>query len=157
MKNKKSFGFLFVASLTLLSCNSGSFASAEKVKNTDQLLTELKMQEKKYPLIYLSVDADIKENRIKIKEENEIRNAEYLTDGSTIYGSIKNTATMAEFKDLVLRLTYYSNTGSEIESKDFPINEFFAPKSINNFRLKVYPPESMTKFGIDIKNASAVD
>lgn len=157
MKNKKTLGFLFVTSLTFISCNSGSFASSGKTKNPEELMTELKMQEKKYPLIYLKVDAEMTENRIKIKDAGVLQSEEYVTDGSTIYGTIKNTATMAEFKDLVVTLTYYSNTGSEIESKDYPINDFFGPKSVDKFKLKVYPPESMAKFGIEIKNARAVD
>jgi|ERR1700752_2125269 len=157
MKNKKTLGFLFVASFTFISCNSGSFASVENSKTPDELMRELKKQEERSPLIYLSVDADLKENRIKIKEAESFHSEEYVSDGSTLHGTIKNTAIMAEFKDIVVTLTYYSNTGDEIESRDFPINDFLGPKSINKFKLKVYPPESMVKFGVDIKNASAVD
>jgi len=157
MKNKKTLGFLFVASFTFISCNSDYFASIENSKSSDELLMDLKMQEERYPLIYLTVDADISENRIKVKDEEMYESAEYITDGSTIYGTIKNTATMAQFNEVVLTLTYYSNTGNEIESRDFPLTIFLGPKSINKFKLKVYPPEAMAKFNASIKNARVSD
>ena len=157
MKIKKVFLFLFAALFAFTSCRNGPLANARKVKSTEELFADLEIQEKKSPLIYLTIDADINENRIEIANGRHPEGIAYVNDGSTISGAIKNTALMAEFKDIVINVIYYSQSGEEIETKDFTINEFFSPKSTNKFHLKVYPPDGMAKFEIEVKSAKAVD
>ena len=74
-----------------------------------------------------------------------------------IYGTIKNSATIAQFKDVVVTVTFYSQTETAIETKDYVFYELYAPNSTTNFELKIYPPEAMAEFGIEIKNATAVN
>lgn len=58
---------------------------------------------------------------------------------------------------MIITVTFYSQTQTAIETKDFVIYEFYGPNTSNKFDLKVYPPEAMAKFGIEINGAAAVD
>lgn len=144
-------------SLLITSCNSSSSASVERPKTPEELKIELLEQEKTSPTTYLSIDSKMREDQVKVRDAGLFRDAEYAPDGNTIYGTIKNTATIATFKDVVVTVTFYSQTDTPIETKDFVIYEFYKPNSTNQFELKVYPPETMAKFGIDIKNATPVN
>jgi len=143
--------------ISVLLTNCGSSTPGEVPKTPEQLKAELLSQEKTEPLTYLTVDATMKEDEVKTRDAGLFHDAEYSKDGNTVHGTIKNSATLAKFKDIVLTVTYYSQTETAIESKDFTIYEFYTPNSSTPFELKVYPPETMAKFGIEIKTATAVD
>ncbi len=144
-----------ISVILLTSC--GSSTPVEVPKTPEQLKAELLAQEKIEPLTYLTVDGTMRADEVKTRDEGLFHSAEYSPDGNTIHGTIKNTARMAKFKDIVLTVTYYSQTETAIESKDFTIYEFYTPNSTTPFELKVYPPETMAKFGIEIKTATATD
>ena len=142
----------FILSILLASCGS-----TEVPKTPEELKAELLSQEKTQPLVYLTVDAKMREDQVQTRRAGLFRDAEYAKDGNTITGTIKNSATIAKFKDVVLTVTFYSQTETAIESKDFTIYEYYNPNTNTPFELKVYPPETMAKFGIEIKGATAVD
>jgi hypothetical protein len=118
---------------------------------------ELLSQERTTPLIYLTVEGKMQADQKLVRAAGLFRDAEYADDGSTIRGTIKNTATIAKFKDVVLTVTFYSQTQTVIETKDYVIYEFYKPNTTNNFELKVYPPEAMKEFNVEVKNATAAD
>lgn len=155
---KSKFISLLILAIIFSSCGGGtSSAASERPKTPEELKMELVAQEKAEPLTYLTVDASMKEDEVKTRDAGLFHDAEYSPDGNTIHGTITNTATIAKFKDVVLTVTFYSQTDTPIETKDFTVYEFYAPNTVNNFELKVYPPEAMAKFGIEIKGATAVD
>jgi hypothetical protein len=144
---KKTFIIFF--STLIISCDNSS--SSIVPKSPEELKMELKIQEQNNPLLYLSSDnATMKRNLVK--EEGLFRDAEY--DGYLIEGTIKNSASVARFKDVVLTVQFYSQTGTVIEEKDFVLYEFYEPNATRNFTLKLYPPEAMDKFGVEIKGAT---
>ncbi len=153
-----------VSSILITSCNnsgSGSVAELESQmelpKTPAQLKEELASQEKIAPLDYITVDGTMKADEIQTRAEGLFRNAEYSPDGNTIYGTIKNSATIAKFKDVVVVITYYSQTDTKIKSEEKVYYEFYPPNSSTTFELKVYPPEEMAKFGLEIKSATAAE
>ena len=151
---------IFIGTLALSSCNSegsSGAAAAAIPKTPEELKMELLQQEQAEPLTYISVDASMREDEVKTRDAGLFHDAEYSPDGNTIRGTIKNTATVAKFKDVVLEVTFYSQTETPIETKEFTIYEFYSPNTTKNFELKVYPPEEMAKFGVEIKKATAVN
>lgn len=158
-KNITKMKVIILASLfsviLLTSCHSST--PAEVPKTPEQLKAELLSQENTDPLTYLKVDAKMREDQVKTREAGLFHDAEFAKDGNTIYGTIKNSATMAKFKDIILTVTFYSQTETAIASKDFTIYKFYKPNSTTAFELKVYPPEAMAKFGIEVKNATATE
>lgn len=154
---KKIIVSLIALLIISTSCSDSNSAEVNRPKTPEELRMELLSQEKLEPQTYLSVDATMQEDEIKTRDAGLFHDAEYSPDGNTIHGTIKNTATMAKFKDIVVTVTFYSQTETAIETKDFVIYEFYEPNSLNKFELKVYPPEAMAKFGIEIKGATASD
>lgn len=159
---KKILLTLLTTSLLLTSCgsdNASTSAAEEQVKSKtpEELKAELAAQEKSAPLTYLTLEATMQEDKIKTRNEGLFRSAEYSPDGNTIYMTITNSATIAKYKDIVVTVTFYSQTETAIESKDFTFYEFFEPNSTKELQQKVYPPELMEKFGCEIKNATAAD
>jgi hypothetical protein len=154
---KKIIASLITLLIISTSCSDLNSAEVNRPKTPEELRMELLSQEKLEPQTYLSVDATMQEDEIKTRDAGLFHDAEYSLDGNTIHGTIKNTATMAKFKDIVVTVTFYSQTETAIETKDFVIYEFYEPNSSNKFELKVYPPEAMAKFGIEIKGATASD
>ena len=150
--------FLSLITITLLTTSCGSSSSAEaRPKTPEQLKMELVAHEQLEPLTYLTVDATMRSDEVKTRDEGLFHDAEYSPDGNTIHGTIKNSATMAKFKDIVITVTFYSQTETAIETKDYVIYEFFAPNTTKKFDLKVYPPKAMSKFGVEMKNATPVN
>ncbi|MBL4664098.1 MAG: DUF4339 domain-containing protein [Flavobacteriaceae bacterium] len=54
-----------------------------------------------------------------------------------IRGSISNTATMADYKDVTVRVTYYSRTMSVLGSKEYTLYEVYKPRTTTPFRLDI--------------------
>jgi hypothetical protein len=139
----------------LVSCNSsGSSPVFEREKTPEELRMELKAQEQSNPTQYLSVDAKMKDSIIQTRAEGFFHNAEYGKDGSVIKGLIKNSASVAKFKDVVLTVSYYSATETEIKSEDHIFYEFYEPNAAKPFSLHVHAPEAMKSFGVRVKNAT---
>lgn len=149
--------FIFIS---LQSCNSSgnsSKFSAEREKTPEELRAELKTQEESNPLQYVIVDGKMKDSIVKTREEGWFHNAEYGKDGSVINGVINNTASVAKFKDVILTVSYYSATNTEIKSEDHIFYEFYEPNSSKSFSVYVHAPAEMKSFGLNIKNATPVD
>lgn len=157
MKKITLLAILFVLFCNL-SCNTnGSAPIFEKEKTPEELRMELRKQEESSPNQYLTVDAKMKDSIIKIREAGFFRDAEYAKDGSVIKGTIKNAASVAKFKDVVLTVSYYSGTETEIKNEDFIFYEYYEPNSTKEFSVYVHTPEAMKSFGITVKTATPVN
>jgi hypothetical protein len=156
----KKITFLLITATTLVftSCNSGGSSSQqERPKTPEELRMELKIQEQSSPVEYLSATATMSPKRVQTRAAGLFRDAEYGTDGYNIEGIIKNSATIARFKDVVLTVTFMSHTETVIEQKDYVFYEFYEPNSTESFSLHLYPPDATNKFNVSIKNATGVD
>lgn len=150
----------FAIFIGLQSCNSTGSSSSmnfEKEKTPEELKAELKIQEENNPTQYVTVDAKMKDSIVQTRKEGWFHGAEYGKDGSVIKGIIKNSASVAKFKDVVLTVSYYSATNTEIKSEDHIFYEFYDPTSSKPFSLYVHAPEEMKSFGLTVKRATAVE
>lgn len=143
---------LLAVILQLFSCNTVT----ERPKTPEELRLELMSQEQNQPTYYLEVDSKMREDQVLVKKAGLFRDAEYSPDGNTIFGTIANKATVAKFKDIVLEVTYFSQTDTPIETQEYTIYEYFEPQHSKEFQIKVYPPEAMKKFGLEVKSATPV-
>ncbi len=123
-------------------------------KTPDELRQELKQNEQLKPLNYISVtEATLTPQRKKVKKAGLFKKAKYVDDGAVINGYIQNGASLAKFKDVKLKVTYYSSTKSIISEKTFILYQFFNPNTSESFSIKVYPPESFSTFNIMVIDA----
>jgi hypothetical protein len=120
--------------------NQNNSNSGHRVKTESDLRNELESKEKRNPKTYLSVDYDLNYRLFSGKDE--------------IKGTIYNSATMATFKDVILTVTYSSNTGTKLYSENFVVYDFIYPGSSTDFNIKTYSPEGTKQIGVKIKSAS---
>lgn len=151
---KQFLPLLFFVVLFVTSCSNSVSTEQSRPKTPEELKMELKNQELNDPTSYLSAEnVTMTENKVKTREAGLFRDAEYKTDGYFIEGSIKNTATLAKYKDVILTVTLFSQTETVIEEKDYVIYEFYAPNSVNPFSFKINPPSATNKFNVVVKGA----
>ena len=82
-------------------------------------------------------------------------NENFWGDKIKVHGVIKNKATVATYKDAVVRITYYSKTKTEIGSKDYTIYDIFPPHSEVKFELKINNYKDVKTIGWEVIQATA--
>jgi hypothetical protein len=129
--------------LTIISCghsggsssdNSSGSSYQEKVMSVEEI-------ERSQPTNFLTADGTYNENLWG----NKLK----------VHGTIKNSATVASYKDAVVRVTYYSKTNTELGSKEYTIYEVFSPHSTKNFELKIDNYQEVNSIGWDVISAVA--
>ncbi|MES2592708.1 MAG: hypothetical protein V4608_12555 [Bacteroidota bacterium] len=151
---KKIISTLFTTAILITSCTNGNLGSSDSPKTAEELKMELKIQELTTPTKYLTITGETMKHNL-VREAGLFRKAEY--DGWIVSGIIKNSATIAKFKDIVLSITLLSQTETVIEEKNYVIYEFYESNSTKQFFIKINPPNATDKFNIIVKDAVAVD
>ena len=139
---------LCLLSLIISSCDFGS--ESKKQKTPEELRLDLKIQEESNPKQYLTLDS-VYMNQNKIREAGIFTSAKY--DGYIITGIVKNSATIAKFKDLKITVQMYSKTETLIDEQTHIFYEFYEPNSENKFAIKVNPPPAMNSYQVSIVEA----
>jgi hypothetical protein len=103
----------------------------------------------------LSVTGQMQENKILIQKPDLFHHSKYAIDGYNINGIIRNKASIVTFKDAIVRVTFYTETRTELGYKDYPVYKYLPPREETPFELKVYPPENTKNFDLEIRNAAA--
>jgi hypothetical protein len=78
-----------------------------------------------------------------------------LGDKLKINGTITNSATVATYKDAVVRVTYYSKSKTNLGSEDYTIWDIFPPHSTKKFNLKTKNYSNISSIGWDVVKASS--
>ena len=68
---------------------------------------------------------------------------------------ITNKATVATYKDAVVRITYYSKTETALGSKDYTVYETFPPTSTKTVELKIDNYKDVSSLGWDVISATS--
>ena len=88
----------------------------------DRLLT-LKEIENSDPVRFLEADGEYSEN--------------FWGDQIKINGRIKNKASVANYKDVIIRVIFYTKTKTVITTEDYVLYEFFLANGTKEFNLRV--------------------
>lgn len=67
--------------------------------------------------------------------------------------SVTNQATVAEYKDVVIRIKFYSKTQTLIGTEDHTIYEILPPNSVKNFKVEVKNYKDVETIGWDVIDA----
>ena len=81
----------------------------------------------------------------------------YQTDGQIITGFVRSKASVARFKDAVVRVTFYSETQALLQSVDTTLYKYFTPRMTVPFEMKVYPPPQMKSFTMQVISATPLN
>ncbi|MBJ6141796.1 hypothetical protein [Hymenobacter sp. BT559] len=145
---------LFTCCLAVLSliqsCSQGEAYSShasyttplEQPKTAEELRAELLAQEQSDPATYLGVAGTSRRNFI-----NQL----------VLEGDIANAATLANFKDPVLSVTWYSKTQTELGIKEYPIYELVRAQGTTHFKLKTEEPSYVATVALGIAAATVVE
>lgn len=71
-----------------------------------------------------------------------------------VHGVIKNTATVATYKDAVVKITYLSKTKTVLGSEKYTIYETFPPNSTTQFELKIENYKDVNSIGWEVIKAT---
>lgn len=145
----RKIGYL-VLFIVLLSCNNNKKPDVTK-ESDKQIETENQIEpqkEKRRELTYEEKISSIEgmENRTPTKFLSSDGKSEPNVWGTKfkIHGTIKNTATMATYKDAVIEVTYYSKTKTTLFIDEFTVFEFFPPNSEKSFEWRVLNHKNAT-------------
>ncbi|MEO9210412.1 MAG: hypothetical protein ABI208_04905 [Ginsengibacter sp.] len=138
---KKFVLFFFAISLIFLSCNSknGDNPITEQ-KNYQITKEELLQKELKNPKNFLRVTGDHKRN---------------ILGQTVIKGSITNNAAVATYKDVKIKLTFYSKTNALLDTEEETIFEQFFPGDTKRFKTKYFAPKGTDSVALAVINAKA--
>lgn len=133
----KQFVFLMaMSSAMLISCNTdpeeSEIASYEK---TREVLLD---KELKNPSNFLTVEGKDKKN---------------LLGQTVIKGRLTNNATIAVFKDIDVKLFFYSKTKALLDTDTETIFEQVQPGETKNFKTKYFAPKGTDSVGIQVTGA----
>ena len=127
----------------------------EQQKTPQELEEELLAKEQHNPKKYLSVYGNMKENKVQTRSADLFHHSEYRTDGYIINGFINNSASVANFKDVVITLTFYTQTQTILEQTNFTVLKYCPPHTRTPFDYKVFPVQGSANYRMEVKKASS--
>ena len=135
MKNQLMPFMLLV--ISLVSCNNAeneqkTAATYEKVKLTVEEI------EKKNPERFLSVTGHERKN---------------LINQTVVKGTVVNNAKMVSFKDIDIKISFYSKTGALLEEDHEMIYETIAPGDSKSFKTKFFAAKGTDSVSMKIISA----
>ena len=139
----KAFIFSFLISVTICSCGGSDSKKAEKEKDSYQVTKEtLGDKEKKNPENFLTVSGYDKKNII----------------GQTVVrGTVTNKASVAAYKDVDVKLDFYSKTGTLLESDKETVYEVIGPGESKKFKTKYFAPKGTDSVALSVTTAKVAE
>lgn len=136
----------FIILLTIpvfFSCHSNEGKKAESEKQSYELTKQNLMEkEKKNPLDFLTVDGHNKHN---------------IIGQMVIKGTITNNASVAAYKDVDVKLSFYSKTGALLESDKETVYEVVNPGESKNFKTKYFAPKGSDSVAFEVVGAKSIE
>ena len=140
---KKLSVLLITLSAILFSCRESDSKKAEKDKNSYEATKEnLQDKETKNPQNFLIVSGHDRHN---------------LLGQTVVKGTITNKATVASYKDVDIKLDFYSKTGTLLETDKETVYEIIAPGQSKNFKTKYFAPKGTDSVALSITAAKVAE
>ncbi|WP_462249918.1 hypothetical protein [Ferruginibacter sp.] len=135
---KRMTALVFVTAFVIGACNTGdkkTDAAKDKYEQTKETLEET---EKKNPARFLTVTGHDKKN---------------LLGQTVVKGMLNNTAKVASYKDIEIKLFFYSKTKALLEEDVETIFETLAPGKSAEFKTKYFAPKGTDSVALKIVGA----
>ncbi|MBP9098800.1 MAG: hypothetical protein KBF74_08285 [Ferruginibacter sp.] len=134
---KKTLCSLVLASFFIISCNNSN--DEKKTANTyEKVKLTVEEIEKKNPERFLSATGYEKKNLIR---------------QTVVKGTIVNNAKMVSFKDIDIKLSFYSKTGALLEEDHEMIYETIAPGDSKSFKSKFFAAKGTDSVAVKVVSA----
>ena len=135
---KKFALVLLTVSLFAVSCGDKVEKEAKAADKYEKTKLSLEEIEKQTPEKFISVKGTDKKN---------------LIGQTVVKGKIQNNAKMATFKDVDIKLFFYSKTGVLLSEDQEMIYETIAPGETKSFKSKYFAPKGTDSIGMKVVSA----
>ena len=125
--------FLFVQA-----CENKTDYDVNGDKNYEKGKVTLQQTEQRSPSAFLVIEGEKKRN---------------LIGQTVINGQITNNGKIVSYKDVDVKLSFYSKTGSLLEEDHETVYETITPGNTKNFKCKYYAPKGTDSVGFKIVTA----
>lgn len=131
---------LFCASVLLFvtSCNTKEEKEQTKKDNYENSKRSIEEQEKKSPVEFLTVSGNDKRN---------------LLGQTVVKGQVHNHAKIVTYKDVDVKLFFYSKTGALLQEDQEMVYENIAPGTTVNFKSKYFSPKGTDSIAMTVLSA----
>jgi hypothetical protein len=127
----------------LLSCNNSDTKKAAKEKDSYEATREsLQDKETKNPQNFLTVSGHDRHN---------------ILGQTVVKGTVTNKATVASYKDVDVKLDFYSKTGTLLETDKETVFEIIGPGQSKNFKTKYFAPKGTDSVALAVTGAKVVE
>jgi hypothetical protein len=127
--------------MIFISCTSDSKKSATEKDSYEKTKESMKEKEEKRPSDFLFVAGHGKKN---------------LLGQTVIKGTLVNKASVAIFKDIDLKLSFFSKTNALLETDKETVFEVLHPGESRDFKTKYFAPKGADSVGLDVLGAKVV-
>lgn len=130
-------------STILFSCAESESKKAAADKESYEAAKEtLQQKELKSPQNFITVSGHNRNN---------------LVGQTVVKGTITNKATVATYKDVDVKLDFYSKTGTLLETDKETVFEIIAPGQTKNFKTKYFAPKGTDSVALSVTAAKVVE
>jgi hypothetical protein len=131
----KIFVPIITSIVLLTACGGGQKESDKKYENSKE---SIEQTEQKNPVKFITVNGDKKKNLI----------------GQTVVNAdVHNNAKMVTYKDVDVKITFYSKTGTVLEEDHQTIYENIAPGTSVHFKSKFRTPKATDSVSFKVVDA----
>ena len=96
----------------------------------------------------MSVEQMEKQNPAKFLFASGTYKSNFWGNAMNVHGTLTNNATVANYKDAVIQVVFYSHTQTELQRQNYTIFDYFPSHTTKNFELKVNRPAACEKLGL---------
>ena len=134
----KNIFYLIVVLVSFNACENKNDYDIKTGKNYENNKLSLQKTEQQSPTVFLSVKGERKKN---------------ILGQSIIKGQIVNRAKIVSYKDIDVKLSFYSKTGALLEEDHEVLYETIAPGGLKKFKSKYFTPKDTDSVSLKIISA----
>ena len=127
-------------SIFFLACNSGN--AVRENESYKETKTSLLKKEEKDPAAFIVVKGNSKKN---------------IVGQTVVKGTLVNKASVATFKDVNIKLSFYSKTNALLETDKETIFEILNPGESQDFKTKYFAPKGTDSVGLQVLGAKVIE
>lgn len=136
---KRKLSLILFCTIFFLACNSDNVVKEnESYKETK---TSLLKKEEKNPAGFITVKGNSKKN---------------IVGQTVVKGTLINKASVATFKDVDIKLTFYSKTKALLETDRETIYQILNPGESQDFKTKYFAPKGTDSVGLEVLGAKVI-
>lgn len=138
---QKNWFAIFAFLMIVFSCNSNDTKAKVENANYEMNKSALFKKEAKDPAMFLRVSGDSRKN---------------IVGQTVVKGTITNNATVAIYKDVDLKLSFFSRTKALLETDKETIYVIVDPGESRGFKTKYFAPKGTDSVALQVLGANVI-